>query len=213
MTESHLQGIIEKAAGTLQWELHHEVVKGAKTCRITSDPHGRRHIIHLSDHPDATRPMDYLHELAHASLAERHYLLATAYFTRGTPTKYCDMIADAVLVAADWLADYLLFGWCPNDLKNEISIHIDMATEITDRKVQYIFYGGLIYAEAVLYLHMRRHDVPRRYRSVANTLLSHSPACPTINGLCNLINDLAGLTCSKRIKLVDDGGMEVWQVI
>jgi len=51
MTESHLQGIIEKAAGTLQWELHHEVVKGAKTCRITSDPHGRRHIIHLSDHP------------------------------------------------------------------------------------------------------------------------------------------------------------------
>ncbi len=208
-----LQHKIEEATGNLQWELRHEVVKGATICRITSDPHRRQHIIHLPDPPDEVRGMDYLHELAHATLAEKHYLLSTSYFMRGTPVKYCEMMADSVLVAADWLADYLMFLWCPGELKDEIGIHTDMSAVVTDRKTQNLYYGGLMYAEAVSYLYMKKHDVPRRYRPVANTLLSHSPACPTVSGLCNLINDLAGLTCSKRIKLVDDGGMEVWQVI
>ena len=90
-----LQHKIEEATGNLQWELRHEVVKGATICRITSDPHRRQHIIHLPDPPDEVRGMDYLHELAHATLAEKHYLLSTSYFMRGTPVKYCEMMADS----------------------------------------------------------------------------------------------------------------------
>jgi len=157
--------------------------------------------------------MDYLHELAHAVLGEQHHLLATAYFKRDTSIAYCDLMVDPVLVATDWLADYLLYIWAPDGLKSEIIALTNMIVDVQDYQKQSLFFGGLMHAEAVYYLRWKRHRVPRRYRSVTDILLAHDPVNPSVHKLCNLINDLAGLVCDKRLTLVNDDGLEVWEII
>jgi len=207
-----LSDIITRTINSLQWELYHELAEGATTCRITSDPIRRRHIIHLPQASNVSA-MDYLHELAHAVLGEQHHLLSTSYFERGTSTAHCDLMVNPVLVATDWLADYILYIWAPDGLKSEIIALTDIVANIRDNQTQSLFFGGLIYAESVYYLQLKRHQVPRRYRCVTDILLAHDPVNPSVHKLRYIINDLAGLVCDKRLTLVNDDGLDVWKII
>lgn len=79
-----LKLIAEKRAA-LNWDIVQLEKPGLDTLYITSNPWKRQHTIQVPPVTDQLRDIEYPHELAHATLAEKHHLLATAYFENDTP--------------------------------------------------------------------------------------------------------------------------------
>jgi hypothetical protein len=74
-----------------------------------------------------------------------------------------------------------------------------------------VFSAGLIIAQAIRYLDQKveaRGDLGR----VVDALLGTDPAKPSIQTMENLLNRLLETYCGYQVRLVDDGGMEVWEV-
>ena len=201
--------IAEVLAG-LAWTVQHE--QGARDLEITSDPWSKTHFIKIPTAGPEWRDIEYLHELAHATLAERHHLLATAYYIRATPAAYCAPLVDPFRTASDWYADDLLMQWAPDQEREEILEHAGYALNNISRDRTMIYGGGLFLAQAVRYCKQSLNDVPRRYRPVAKVLLSFDPSRPTVSDKQNLINRLATLTCPYRVHPAKEDGMDVWQI-
>jgi len=179
---------------------------------ITSDPWARIHTIHMPTSGADFRNIEYLHELAHAVLAERHHLLATAWFMPGTPEMAYLKLTHSLRVASDWYADDLLMEWAPNEERAEILEHVGYAGNIVRSDSEITYAGGLFFAQGVKYCGMKRQDIPRRYRKPAEILLGVDPGKPGVEAKRKLVNQLAALTCNVRIVLGNDKGMDVWIV-
>lgn len=199
---------IKEITAALQWPVTH--VQGARDLEITSDPWARTHTIHIPQAGADWRDIEYLHELAHATLAEKHHLLSTAYFAAGWKQQDLDALTNPIRVASDWFADHLLMKWCPAEEAAEIREHADYARGYAERDIIMIWGGALALAQAVKYLGDKPHDIPRRYRRIADILLSVDPAYPGVAAKRDLINRLAALTCNQRVALTMDDGMDVW---
>lgn len=115
-----LQKIINQIESSLTWKIRKTYITMGNE-EILSDPWDRIHHITIPMHKH--RDIEYLHELAHAVLAERHHLLATAIFAKGTPEKYYDMLVNPIRTASDWFADSLLMQWVPDLEQAEIIEH------------------------------------------------------------------------------------------
>ncbi len=203
------QKIIE-IEGQLRWPV--KKISTETQCEITSDPWSRAHtILWATKNP---REIEYLHELAHAMLAERHHLLSTAIFARGIPDESVMPIVFPCRVASDWFADDLLWQWAPEEEGREIQEHAQYMIEIPiERRDNVILYGGgLILAQAMHYLNQKKLYVPRFFWPVINILLAVDPALPSVERKRDLINSLAALTCRERVELVQDDGIDVWKV-
>ena len=200
---------IDEITGLLKWRLEHE--HGHHDLEITSDPWTRTHIIKMPTGGADWRDIEYLHELAHAVLAERHHLLATAYFTRDTHPTDIKPLIDPCRIASDWYADELLVQWAPDEESAQIKEHADLVRQYPGTEREMIYGGGLCLAQVVQYLGDKRHAIPRRYRAVADILLGADPGKPTVATKRGLVNALAALTCRQRVHLTHEDGMDVWR--
>lgn len=206
---------IEEILSRLTWQIEHE--QGERDLEITSDPWSRTHIIRLPVAGPEWRDIEYLHELAHATLAERHHLLATAFFAIGTEKSDMQAVTNAVRCASDWYADDLLMQWVPDEEAAEILEHAEYgiqfaeAVEIDNDEFSIMALGQSL-AQAVKYLKWKRSIVPKIYYPTIDILLSVDPGKPTVQGKRNLINALAALTCRQRVHLAHEDGMDVWRI-
>ncbi|MEI7638152.1 MAG: hypothetical protein WCJ37_12665 [Syntrophus sp. (in: bacteria)] len=194
----------------LTWRVEHE--SGKRDLEIGSDPWTRTHTIKIPTEGADWRDIEYLHELAHATLAERHHLLSTGWFARSVDQASCSPLTNPIRIASDWFADYLLMQWCPDEEAAEIREHAGYAMNYQGHDMDMIFGGGLFLSQAVHYLGNKLHTVPRRYRPVADILISVDPGKPSVQSKCNLINQLATLTCRQRVHLTQEDDMDVWLV-
>lgn len=206
-----MQKLIAEIAVRLTWEVKHEL--GERDLEIVSDPWSKTHTIKIPAAGADWREIEYLHELAHATLAEKHHLFSTAYFKIGTPPKKYLPLKNPVRVASDWYADDLLMKWAPEAEAAEIREHADYAMAATSHDPDIIYGGGLCIAQAVHYLRQKIHTVPRRYRGIVDILLSFDPGKPSVSAKEKLINHLAALTTNSRVRFTKDDGMDVWEII
>lgn len=206
-----IKNIILDIKSRLTWAVENEISSG-RNMEITSDPWSRTHIIHIPTQGTDIREIEYLHELAHAVLAERHILLSTAYFLRGTPEEKISKLVSPIRVASDWFADDLLLQWVPDEERAEIQEHIGYAREITTPDKEIMYGGGLFFAQGVHYCGNKKHDIPRRYRKPADILLAVDPGHPSVSAKQKLVNNLAELTSKLKIALTSEQGAEVWEV-
>lgn len=206
-----MQKLIKEIAARLTWEIKHE--PGERDLEIVSEPWEKTHTIRFPSSGSDWRDIEYLHELAHATLAEKHYLLSTAFFKTGTPPEKYLPLTNPVRVASDWYADDLLMQWAPKAEAAEIREHADYALAATGHGSDMLYGGGLCIAQAVHYLRQKIHTVPRQYRGIVNILLSFDPGKPSVPAKEKLINHLAALTIQSRVRLSTDDGMDVWEIL
>lgn len=203
--------LIEEKTAALTWPVKHEL--GASDLEITSNPWIRSHTIKMPTSGPDWRPIEYLHELAHATLAERHHLLSTAFFARGYAQADIERLVNPIRCASDWLADYLLMQWCPEEEKGEVREHAEFVLEApASPDVEFLYMGGLILAQAEVYLGEPRSKVPRSYKKVITVLADDFPPVFAVRAKERLINRLASLTSDLRVSFCQDGGMDVWQI-
>jgi len=202
---------IHEVRSALTWSVSQ--IPGASDLEITSNPWLRAHTITLPTSGVDWRDIEYLHELAHATLAERHHLLSTAYFAGGISQEDISPLINPIRCASDWFADDLLMQWCPEAETQEIREHADyakMLPEPPDAEMMYM--GGLMLAQAVAYLDDNKQSVPKHYRKVVTTLLDDFPPVPAVRAKERLINRLASLTVPQRVSVVVEDGMDVWSI-
>lgn len=173
---------------------------------IISDPVTRTHVIRFpSDiaHAGDVRPIEYLHELAHATLAERepvfcvHGFLAPGLEMDGL----LSVLSDPVRATADWFVDDLVMQWAPKEQAAFIAEHIELMLRLAaqpDLPPDLIFAVGHIIAQGVLYL---RITPPRIVRTLPNAVaimdafLSVHPRRPTQENFSSLFNLLLTRVC------------------
>lgn len=107
-----------------------------------------------------------------------------------------------------------LFSLLPEEFKAELKEHLEHIRTMPSRtnSAFLLFSAGLILAQSQRYLGMDIHtagDLPR----VVSAFLSIEPSPPTVDKLAALINRLLEGFAKWRVRLVDDAGMEVWEVI
>jgi hypothetical protein len=204
---------IAEITACLTWPIVYE--QGDRDLEITCDPWSRTHTIRMPTAGADWRDIEYLHELAHATLAERHHLLETAYFARGWDRQDLEALTNPVRVASDWFADDLLMQWVPEAESAEILEHAGYGRQYAaDAEADPMTkYGlGLAMAQAVKYLGESLRDVPSVYRPVVDILLATDPSKPSIEAKRKLINQLAALTCRYRVHLAKEDGVDVWRI-
>jgi len=207
---------IKKLRSSLKWRVL-EKCSSDSTLHILSDHLRKEHVIYIpsGNQADPLRPTEYLHELCHAKLAETVHLQFSAQnFKRGTPDEQIRQMAIACRVASDWFADELLYSLVPEDFKAEVAEHFDLITKVLSQSPPgepfLVFSAGLIIAQAIRYLDQKveaRGDLGR----VVDALLGTDPAKPSIQTLEDLLNRLLKTYSGYQVRLVDDGGVEVWE--
>jgi hypothetical protein len=212
-----MRRLIDTVASRLAWEVRHEQ-SASPELQIISDPWARRHTIHIPSGGVDWRDIEYLHELAHAYLAERcHHLLGTAWFARQLPQAILRRLTPPLRCADDWYADALLMRRCPAEERAEIEEHAGYILALHRRSPrgddELLYGGGLILAQAVKYAAYRPHDVPRRYRRAVEILLACNPDRPSVEAKRRLVNALLALTCDLRLSLAVREGVEVWDIM
>lgn len=209
-----IKKIIAEVEGRLTWDIKITFIPDGDE-EIISDPWERMH--HIRVPVAGHRDIEYLHELAHATLAERHHLLATAIFSGTITGDIYDQLVCPIRCASDWYADALLMQWVPDEEMAEIREHLKyFRPEIILKKAAdpFVMYGGgLIWAQAVYYLGYDPAAIPEEFRHAAMALLYTDPGNPSVEVKRNLINSLAALTCAARLEIVNEDGFDVWRVI
>ena len=208
---------IKKLRASLKWRVREEPGP-PDTFHIVTDPHRQEHIIYspAGTPQNPLRPIEYLHELCHAKLAETvHPQFSGQKFKRGTPYEQIRQMALACRIANDWFADELLFALVPNEFKAEVQEHFDLITQALSQSpaggLFLVLSASLIIAQAIRYLGQKveaRGDLGR----VVDALLATDPAKPSVQALEALLNRLLETYCRYQVRLVNDGGVEVWAV-
>lgn len=207
----HVRTKIGEIIASLKWPIENK--PGGGDLEITSNPRSQKHIIRVPTKGAEWRDIEYLHELAHAVLAEQHHLLSTAWFTKSTEQGEITQLIKPFRIASDWFADHVLMQWCPDHEAAEILEHARYVINSAGHDMNLLYGGGLILAQAVYYLGTKRHRVPKRFRPVVDILLTVDPSEPSVPAKCTLINRLAALTCPQRVLLDREDGMDVWRIV
>lgn len=206
-----MHNLISSITATLSWEIVH--VQGKYDLEIFSDPWLMKHTIKMPTKGDKIRDIEYLHELAHAVLAERHILLGAAQYNQVLTQEDINALEYPCCVAADWFAEALLMEWAPDETIQEIRETTEYIIKNHDKDFDQLFYrGGFVFAQDVYYLKRRLGNVPPQLRPVVITLLSTDPAEQSITAMQNLINKLASLTCRHQVVLEKKDGIDVWEI-
>lgn len=201
----------------LDWQIEHR--HGGDDFQIISDPQMKTHTIFVPT--DDVREIEYLHEIAHAHLAESvHHLLSTAIFKNKTSDQAIAELIWPYRAATDWFADGLLMKWDPEAALAEIRDHVPYIFALTQLQfglpispdIGLLKYsGGLILAEAIFW-NACEITVPRFFMDVVDVLLSIDPNTPSVNSLQKCTNRLSGLTSQYRVRLFTDNEVEVWEI-
>lgn len=207
--------LIKKTRHRLQWSVREVTGPDVHTLEITTDHRERHHTIYIPAHD--VRPIEYLHELAHATLCEQiHPQFSTQYFAIGIPDPIVRLIGAASQAASDWFVDEFLCALLPEETKAEVDEHLHMVSGALGKNPEggpEMFTGfALIVAQAIRYCGYKI-ELAEPLKQAVNGLLSVPPDNPTVEKLQAAVNNLLACYCPHRVRLItDQDGLEVWGV-
>lgn len=211
--------VIQDIRSRLTWPVREEVNERGYF-EISSSPRLREHVISWpapGSPAGPPRDIELAHELVHALLAEQvHHQLSGQYFARNTPPEHIRAVGWACRAAADWFVDAVLMELAPDQERAEIEEHFGIICRVfragpPQADVFFLLSAGFIIAQAVRYLGVRVETGGQLAR-VVDAFLSTPPENPSVQALEGLINKLLAAYTGLRVRLVDDGGLEVWEV-
>lgn len=218
LTESEdLKLITVKVRSGLNWKII-DKTKPSGIPEVTSDPQKQIHEISMpTDMPDDVDLL-YLHELAHADLAERIHCLFSSIpiaWADDVPESEWSSCVMAMRIATDWFADAHLSQWCPNALKSRVKQSYKEYMELHSSGLlspdQDFYELGLMVAQAI-YFGSPNTDLPSSVEPVVNKLLETDPLDPSLTALENLASNLLLLRHAVKLKCVSDGEDQGWDI-
>ena len=202
----------------LAWSLRDD--PGGELFEISSSPWEKEHVIKFPQGAtsDPPRPIEYLHELMNAQMAEVvHPLFSTSYFASETPAEVLDVVAPALRAAGDWFVNVRLMDLCQDDFRQEIQEHVDLLLDSAQSRnalgegAFLMMSAGFILAQSIKYL-----GAPVRPQGdlagVVDVFLACRTERPSVYKLQNLANNLLALYCPYRVRIAVDDGQDVWYV-
>ena len=184
---------------------------------VTSNPRTRVHTITWPAAGDPVRPIEVVHELIHAHLAETvHPQFSGSWFRRGTPDHQVAACVWPCRAAGDWFVDHRLQAMCPAEFAAEVREHAGLVRRALSRTpggIQLQVSAGLFYAQAEKYLGETEKNIPAAVSAAMRVFLSVPPESPDLPALARLINGLLALRVDFSVRPVLDGGMEVWEIV
>lgn len=208
-----IKKLIKRTRHRLTWPVR-EIVSG-NTLMITSDHQDRTHLITIPE-TGGLRDMEYLHELAHATLCETvHPMFSTQYFKRGTDPAHITLITPASQTASDWFADAWLMQVAPAEELAEIEEHFALICRSLQRDPsgtpEHLFGSAMIIAQAIKY---GRAEITcgGLLQQTVSAFLAVDPAIPTVEALASLVSGLLSVLCPYRVRLVQDDDLAAWEV-
>lgn len=209
-----IKKLIKKTRHRLNWPVREVTGPEIRTLEITSDHAARTHTIYLPDHD--VREIEYLHELGHATLGEQvHPQFATQY-TVGADAETLHLIKPACQAASDWFIDAWLMQLCPDEERAEIEEHCALICRRLQGRQSgtpdELFGGALMIAQAIKYCRAKIQTGGLLAPAV-DAYLTIEPHPPTVTKLAAVINALlAAAGYPHRVRLIDDQGLESWEV-
>lgn len=173
---------------------------------ITSDHRQQSHLISMPA-SGVVRPIEYLHELAHATLCEKvHHQFSTQYF-KGVAAEVLSAIQPASQAASDWFADSWLMSVCPDEERKEIDEHCKLVIESIRHQPggtpEMLYGSALMIAQAIKYCG-RDIATGGLLQQAVEAFLSVEPDPPVISSLEQLINRLLAVLYPYRVRLDED---------
>lgn len=181
---------VQRARDLLSWKIVHEPAQEYEPPAIWSDPVDKKHMITI---PKGIRESEYLHELAHAYLAETINPLFSTMFFSPSGQELGDLIVEPYRCAGDWFVDEILMKWAPHLELSETGLDLNRVLDpensymFTDIKM--LLSGALIVAESVHRHRLDAASVPKVLCSLVNKFLVVPPIA-TIENLEILMNEL-----------------------
>lgn len=182
--------------------------------QIKSDPWNKTHFIYVPREREALE-YEYLNVLAHAFMAERHHLLCTPYFSKGTKRKDVERLGPAVRIASEWLAESLIAEWCPIQFNGILLQVIDpddqycLSKGCEDEPLDEPMWYALRSRMGRLY---QGRNIPEHCRKAVAVFLAAEPAGASVETMRDLINGLAALYCGLRVEEIEEDGFDVWRI-
>lgn len=205
-----IKKLIKTTRHRLTWPVR-ECTSG-HTLMITSDHQQRSHLITIPQ-SGVVRPIEYLHELAHATLCEQvHPQFSTQYFNGAGDERVLAEIQPAAQAASDWFADAWLMAVCPIEERREIEEHCALVVQslhASPAGTPEMLYGSaLMIAQAKKYCSLEVKTGGQLLQAVT-AFLSIEPSPPTIEHLEALLNLLLEVLHPYRVRLEDNE----WRVV
>jgi hypothetical protein len=214
-----LKNLINRTRSALRWRVI-EQVHNKNSIEITTDREKQTHTIFTPANPSPQNPLrdiEYLHELAHATLCETiHPVFSTHYFAIGTRDDDIRALTPIIRAASDWFADEWLMETCPELERAEIEEHYDLIIASLQRatgpvSAELLYGSSLMIAQGIKYLG-KPNNTGGQLNEVVAAFLSVRPDKPTVAKFENLINRLAAPYCPLRVRQIHDGQIDVWEV-
>ncbi|MBN1892321.1 MAG: hypothetical protein JW780_06020 [Clostridiales bacterium] len=208
-----------KLLKSLTWRV--EITHHAGDCEILSYPETKTHKITLPEegHPNQPRPIEYVHELCHAKLAETvHPLFSGIYFKEGTNPEFVEFYTPLFRTANDWFTDGLLMTLCPDEELQEINEHTELIlthfNKMQSGNLFELFSAAFIFAQFVHYTKQPLNTGGMLLNTI-DAFLSFDPSKPSIQSLEILLNSLfASIKAKYRVYLVTEAdGNDAWKFI
>jgi hypothetical protein len=212
---ANIKKLIKKYRQCLQWRVIEESQESANSMEIISDPIEQTHTVLFPD-SGKIRPIEHLHELGHAHLAESvHPLLSTSWFSTATKPNEAEVVRMVNHVSSDWFVDQWLMGICPAEVQNGVSEHYRAAREILNGKDEapdwMALSAGFLAAQATIYLRANA-SAQGLSGEAMQEILKIDPKKPSIKAMEQLNNALLPLVSPYRCALDEEDDLSVWRV-
>jgi hypothetical protein len=205
---------IAEVKQSLKWRVEYQL-NDTKDVEILSNPEAQTHTIYWPDNPkDPVRPLEHLHELAHAVLSERDLFLAGGVFDLNVQDHQYNLIP-AIRAVDDWWADYLVNDWAPEEFQADVADHLEMIHRVLQNKSLYPheFFGiALIIAQGVYYCGAEV-SLPGHLQPAVQAFLDHPPDKPSRRAGEEIAQALFDVVkFDLKIKFIEDEGKPFWTV-
>lgn len=210
-----LKPLIMETRSRLFWPVR-EVVRG-DTLEIISDHIHKVHTIHIPAASGGIRDIEYLHELAHATLCEQaHPMFSTWYFASDTPARIIEEITPACRTANEWFAEGWLMQVAPAAERAEVEEHLQLVFETlrgagSEQSAVILYGAALIIAQAIAYCGAQIR-CGGLLQDAVTAFLSVRPDLATLPQLELLINRLLSVGYPYRLSCCRENDLDVWLV-
>jgi len=219
-----IKNIINQTRSSLKWKIIEYKISDYDAYTILSNNHMKTHEIYypkIKYEIEAQHLITYLHELCHATLAEKvHNLFASGAFMPGSTSSNLSVVEVPYKIAVDWFADSLLHKLSPNHFKESLSQDLMASNLVMNQNAEKFWaninpYGtALVYAESKKWL---KAEIVTNgvLEKIIDVFISVDPEKPTLNALELLINRLLAIQTSVQVKVIyhEEYESELFEII
>lgn len=209
--------ILAELTGRFAWPIEEEYMREA--FEVVSDPARKKHVVFWPRESSGLTPPfgRYLHELAHALLAERsHPQFSRPCFVSGTDAATRNTYLPLFDAALDWFVQGVLMDVAPAQQGDDIDARFRQTAGILRQggalpSLEFVVDSGLALAS---FRHWRgmETDTPGKLGQVVEAFARTDPAKASLFSLHGLVRTLMGVFGMHTASLVHDRGFERWRM-